>query len=212
MKNAPQYIVLAFIILGWFWIGMEWWSQARPASQDALPETPQAPVTVVPVIVPTQTTETTPDIKTEEDSEPTPVSPSETPETPAPVVANTTVDPNLPKKISETMNHYSNSNFRYEFDIPANVYYSWFGGEKGARHTVGIGKEDPETLNDAAVRVYFYGKKVVPELQNATNNKYEDPAGAYVYLLLDGAYSVKIEALNINHPIVQKIIETIKVF
>jgi hypothetical protein len=163
-------------------------------------------------IVPTQTTETTPDIKTEEDSEPTPVSPSETPETPAPVVANTTVDPNLPKKISETMNHYSNSNFRYEFDIPANVYYSWFGGEKGARHTVGIGKEDPETLNDAAVRVYFYGKKVVPELQNATNNKYEDPAGAYVYLLLDGAYSVKIEALNINHPIVQKIIETIKVF
>jgi len=110
------------------------------------------------------------------------------------------------------MNHYSNSNFRYEFDIPANVYYAGFGAEDGARHTVGIAKEDPETLSDAAVRVYFYGKKVVPELQNAQNNKYEDPAGTYVYLLLDGAYSVKIEAVNINHPIVQKIIETIQVF
>ena len=110
------------------------------------------------------------------------------------------------------MNHYSNSNFRYEFDIPANVYYAWFGAADGARHTVGIAKEDPEALTDAAIRVYFYGKKVVPELQNAQNNKYEDPAGTFVYLLLNGAYSVKIEALNINHPIVQKIIETIKVF
>jgi len=62
------------------------------------------------------------------------------------------------------------------------------------------------------VRVYFYGKKIVPELQNATNNKYSDPAGKYVYLLLNGAYSVKIEASNINHPIVLKIIETIQVF
>lgn len=203
MKNAPQYVVLAFIILGWFWIGMEWWSQARPASQNPIiPETPQSPV-IVPVIVPAAEVEET-------------SSPSEEAEipatTPEPVVTNTTVDPNLPKKISETMNHYSNSNFRYEFDIPANVYYAGFGAAEGARHTVGIGKEDPETLDDAAIRVYFYGKKVVPELQNAENNKYEDPTGTYVYLLLNGAYSVKIEALNINHPIVQKIIETIKVF
>lgn len=203
MKNAPQYVVLAFIILGWFWIGMEWWSQARPASQNPIiPETPQSPV-IVPVIVPAA--------EVDESSDPS--EEAETPATtPEPVVTNTTVDPNLPKKISETMNHYSNSNFRYEFDIPANVYYAGFGAAEGARHTVGIGKEDPETLDDAAIRVYFYGKKVVPELQNAENNKYEDPAGTYVYLLLNGAYSVKIEALNINHPIVQKIIETIKVF
>lgn len=206
MKNLPQYVVLAFIILWWFWIGMEWWSQARPASQNPIiPDTPQAPVSVVPVIVPASEIENEPSTTVVE-------TPDTTTTTPEPVVTNTAVDPNLPKKISETMNHYSNSNFRYEFDIPANVYYAWFGAEGGARHTVGIGKEDPETLSDAAVRVYFYGKKVVPELQNATNNKYEDPAGTYVYLLLNGAYSVKIEAVNINHPIVQKIIETIQVF
>ena len=206
MKNMPQYVVLAFIILGWFWIGMEWWSQARPTSQNPIiPETSQPPVTVVPVIVPAEEVDDT--------TSPTPEeADTTTPTTPTPAVTNTAVDPNLPKKISETMNHYSNSNFRYEFDIPANVYYAWFGAADGARHTVGIGKEDPETLSDAAIRVYFYGKKVVPELQNAQNNKYEDPAGTYVYLLLNGAYSVKIEAVNINHPIVQKIIETIKVF
>lgn len=205
MKNAPQYVVLAFIILGWFWIGMEWWSQARPAPQNPIiPETSQSPV-VVPVIVPAEEVEEVSDKSDDTETETSTT-------TPEPVVENTAVDPNLPKKISETMNHYSNSNFRYEFDIPANVYYAWFGAAEGARHTVGIGKEDPETLDDAAVRVYFYGKKVVPELQNAHNNKYEDPAGEYIYLLLDGAYSVKIEALNINHPIVQKIIETIKVF
>lgn len=77
-------------------------------------------------------------------------------------------------------------------------------------HTVGIGKEDPATLADAAVRVYFYGKKIVPELQNAPNNRYTDPAGKYIYLLLKGEYSVKIEALSITHPVVQKIIETIQ--
>jgi len=92
--------------------------------------------------------------------------------------------------------------------MPANVYFSAFPGEAGAVHTVGIGKEDPATLAEAAVRVYFYGKKVVPELQNAT--KYVDPAGTYIYLLVNG-YSVKIEALNINHPVVQKIVETIQV-
>lgn len=205
MKNAPQYVVLAFIILGWFWIGMEWWSQARPAPQNPIiPETSQSPV-VVPVIVPAEEVEEVSDKSDDTETETSTT-------TPEPVVENTAVDPNLPKKISETMNHYSNSNFRYEFDIPANVYYAWFGAAEGARHTVGIGKEDPETLDDAAVRVYFYGKKVVPELQNAENNKYEDPAGTYVYLLLNGAYSVKIEAVNINHPVVQKIIETIKVF
>lgn len=204
MKYAPQVIALLVIIFGWFWLGMEWGSSSRPASRNPIiPETTQSPTTIVPVIVPAQDTEVTPA---------TPTTPEETPEPTPTVVVNTTVDPNLPTKISDKMNHYSNSNFRYEFDIPANVYYAWFGASDGARHTVGIGKEDPETLTDAAVRVYFYGKKVVPELQNATNNKYEDPAGTYVYLLLNGAYSVKIEAVNINHPIVQKIIETIQVF
>ncbi|MBP6921243.1 hypothetical protein KBB89_01710 [Candidatus Gracilibacteria bacterium] len=210
MKNLPQFIALAVIIFGGFWIGSEWGSQARPSSKNPIiPEVPQSSVKIVPVIVPTEevtNNEPLTPTASEENAQETPVTPEVV------VSTNTTIDPNLPKKISDTMNHYSNSNFRYEFDIPANVYYAGFGAVDGARHTVGISKEDPETLTDAAVRVYFYGKKVVPELQNAQNNKYEDPAGTFVYLLLDGAYSVKIEAVNINHPIVQKIIETIKVF
>lgn len=206
MKYAPQVIVILVIIFGWFWLGMEWGWSSQPAPRNPIiPEAPRS-TTIVPVIVPAEEAE-------ENEIPPTTTVEEETPETPTPTpIVNTTVDPNLPTRISDTMNHYSNSNFRYEFDIPANVYYAWFGAVDGARHTVGIGKEDPETLTDAAVRVYFYGKKIVPELQNATNNKYSDPSGKYVYLILDGAYSVKIEASNINHPIVLKIIETIRVF
>ena len=58
--------------------------------------------------------------------------------------------------------------------------------------------------------MYFYGKKVVPELQNVSGGRVVDPAGTFIYLLLNNEYSVKIEALNINHPVVQKIIETIQ--
>jgi hypothetical protein len=61
------------------------------------------------------------------------------------------------------------------------------------------------------VRVYFYGKKIVPELQNAHDNKVQDPAGKFIYLLLSGQYSVKIEANDINNPVVQKIIQTITI-
>lgn len=162
--------------------------------------------TVEPVIVPAEPVtpvptdeDTTPDTDTED-------------ETPAPTPTETVSDPSLPNKVSATVNHYQNSNFRYGFDIPANLYYAAFGAQDGARHTVGIGKEDPETLADAGIRVYFYGKVIVPELKNATGGKYTDPSNKYIYLLLDNAFSVKIEAANINHPAVQKIIDTIEVF
>lgn len=119
--------------------------------------------------------------------------------------------PSLPTRASENVIPYSNASYGYGFDIPANVYYAAFGPQNGARHTIGIGKDDPETFDDAAVKVYYYGKQVLPELQNAHDNKVEDPEGKYVYLLLDGSYSVKIEATDINNPVVQKIIQTIHV-
>lgn len=213
MKYFPRIIAFIILVVAWFYLGMQWWNSVRPAPRQVMNDTPSRPI--VPIIVPAaEEAQEVPQTVPVEEIVAEPSKPENTlPETaPKPVSVSTVVDANLPKKISETMNHYSNSNFRYEFDIPANVYYSGFNGENGARHTVGIGKEDPSTLADAAIRVYFYGKKVLPELQNAPNGRVEDPAGAYVYLLLDGAYSVKIEALNINHPIVQKIIESIKVF
>ena len=113
----------------------------------------------------------------------------------------------MPK--NDKVNHYENSRFGYGFDVPANVYYSGFGGQGTALHSIGIAKDVPETFADSAVRIYFYGKKILPELQNAVNNRYEDPAGKYILLLLNGQSSVRIEADNITHPVVQKVVQTI---
>jgi hypothetical protein len=90
----------------------------------------------------------------------------------------------LPKIKDEKIIHYSSKYFQYGFDIPASIYYSAFGASDGAQHTVAIAKEIPETFEDGAVKVYFYGKKVVSELKNAQNGRYEDPAGKYIYILL----------------------------
>ena len=145
-------------------------------------------------------------------TEATSPSPSPEPEVIAPSpTTNTDTTVDIPASKNDKVVHYQSSFFKYGFDLPANVYYAAFGGQDGAQHTVGIAKQDPATLADAAVRVYFYGKKVLPELQNASNNKVTDPAGKFVYLLLNGQYSVKIEANDINNPIVQKIIQTITV-
>ena len=61
------------------------------------------------------------------------------------------------------------------------------------------------------MRVYFYGKTILPELQNAHNGQFINPEGTSISLLLDNEYSVKIEALDIRNPVVQKIVETIVV-
>lgn len=125
-----------------------------------------------------------------------------------PKTNNTIVDKNLPTKITDVVNRYESSRYRYAFDIPNNVYYSAFPPENGALHAIWIGKEDPETLSDSAVKVYYYGKKVLPELIG--KEKVVDPSGTFVYLLINGV-SFKIEALNINHPVVQKVIDTLVV-
>lgn len=199
MKSFAQFVGFVLIIVGGFWVGMQW-GAIRPKTTSVNPIIPEAPVKtpIVPVIVPAE--EQTPS-ETEapaEESSPTPVT-------------NTAIDPNLPKNKTDKTTRYDSSRFKYGFEMPANVYFSAFAGEAGAVHTVGIAKEDPETLADAAVRIYFYGKKIVPELQNASSGRVVDPAGTFIYLLLNNEYSVKIEALNINHPVVQKIIETIQI-
>lgn len=181
---------------------MQWGSSARSNARPPIinPIIPEVPVSsVVPVIVPAETPVTTDPV--EETATPEPV-----------VTTNSLVDPNLPTNKTDKVIHYESQRFHYGFDMPANIYFSGFGPESGAVHTVGIAKEDPATLADAAVRVYFYGKKILPELQNAPNNRYEDPAGKYIYILLNGGFSVKIEAMNINHPVVQKIAQTIQMF
>jgi len=89
------------------------------------------------------------------------------------------------------------------------MYYAGFGSRDGAVHTLAIQPEAlPETFEAGTIRVYYYGKKTLPELKSST--QYTDPNGKYILLLLDGAYSVKIESGNLKSPTVQAIISTIK--
>jgi hypothetical protein len=115
------------------------------------------------------------------------------------------------EKINEKVIHYHNAYYKYGFDIPASMYYAAFGSSGEALHTVAISKTIPENFSEGIVRVFFYGKKIVPELQNMHGNKFEDPAGKYVYLILWKQYSAKIEANDISNPVVQKIIQTIAI-
>lgn len=196
MKQIFQGIAFVLMVIGGFWVGMKWWA-ITPTGTSVPPavvppvvsSVPVAPETVVPVDV----------------APPIASSPIVT----AWIDNGAKVDLPLPK--NDKVNHYENSHFWYGFDVPANVYYSGFGGQGTALHTVGIAKDVPETFADSAIRILFYGKKVLPELQNAANNRYEDPAGKYVLLLLNGQSSVRIEAENISNPVVQKIVQTIAV-
>lgn len=207
MKKILQFIGFVIIVIGGFWVGMQWGSLGNSSVPpvDYEHTAPISPVTTsadtTPVTVSSEVTSVQPTETTSTTIEPT--------ATTTPVATSGTVDIPTPK--NDKVVHYQSNYFKYGFDIPASVYYSAFGGQDGAQHTVAIAKEIPEALSDGAVRVYFYGKKVVSELQNAHANKYEDPAGKFIYLLLNGQYSVKIEANDINNPIVQKIVQTIAV-
>lgn len=102
---------------------MHWGSSARNSSRSTInpiiPLTPQ-PTRVIPIIVPAETMPVTEDVTGVEEIVTAPVKTETSPT----VVANTSVDANLPSKTTDKVNQYSNSNFRYGFDIPANVYYS----------------------------------------------------------------------------------------
>lgn len=207
MKNFLQGLGFIIIVIGGFWVGMQWGSlgnSTTPPPTIDYQHVPAEPVDTdaVQTSVPAETS-----VAPAEEAPVSTVTPTE-PTVVVPVIPeNVTVDIPTPK--NDKVVHYQSNYFKYGFDIPANVYYSAFGGQDGAVHTVGIAKADPATLADAAVRVYFYGKKIVPELQNTT--KVIDPAGKFIYLLINGQYSVKIEANNINNPIVQTIVQSISV-
>jgi hypothetical protein len=107
---------------------------------------------------------------------------------------------------------YENARFKYGFDISKKVYYSGFGAQWGASHTVGIDKAGmPETLESASVRVYFYGNQILPELQNSANTLYQDPEGKFLLLLVGGKSTVKIEANDLQNPIVTRVVQSITV-
>lgn len=107
--------------------------------------------------------------------------------------------------------HYQNRDFGYSFDLPNNLYYSGFGSQAGAQHTVGIQTStSPDTLASATTRVYYFGRKILSEV-SSTVPLYQDPAGKYLVVLLDEKYSIKIESEDIRSEIVQTILQTLKI-
>ena len=231
MKNLMQVLGFILIVIWGFWVGMPWGSVDHPAAMPTteniaptIPSVPEATVPVTPAPIPTDTTTvpapvtpqntdsstaTTPTPAPAPAPTPTPAQPVTTPTNTSTSTTTSTTSPADQTVKDDKIIHYENKSFGYSFDVPNSVYYSGFGAQNGAIHTVGISKDVPETLEASTVRVYYYGKKIVPELQGQTT--IIDPAGKFEYLLLDGQYSVKIESDDIHGAIAQKVIQTIAV-
>lgn len=191
MKGLTNLIIFACLVFGGFWIGMQWWAVSK-TERKPLPPRP----TVVEKIIPEAPQ---PPIVTEVTEE----------KSPEPLSWENFLTQSLP---NEEVIRYENARFKYGFDISKKVYYSWFGAQWGASHTVGIDKSGmPETFADASVRVYFYSNQILPELQNSTSTLYRDPEGKFVALLVGGKSSVKVEANDLQNPIVVRVIQSITV-
>lgn len=111
---------------------------------------------------------------------------------------------------TEKVTHYYNGAYAYGMLIPYGNYYSGFGPQDDAGHTVWFLRSGiPDTLADADVRVYFYGKTILPELENSSF--YQDPETSSTYLKLANEFSVKIESPDLEDDTLLMIIETIYV-
>lgn len=194
MKAFANVVILIFLVFGGFWIGMQWWAASKKPERKIVPPSP-----VIDVVAP-QPPQT-----------PTIIEPAVVQETTR--VETQPTESLLTKTLpNEEVIRYENARFKYSFDISKKVYYSGFGAQWGASHTVGIDKAGmPDTLADASVRVYFYGNQILPELQNSTSTLYQDPEGKFIALLVGGKSSVKIEANDLQNPIVTRVAQSITV-
>ncbi|MDD2565459.1 MAG: Kazal-type serine protease inhibitor [Candidatus Gracilibacteria bacterium] len=105
--------------------------------------------------------------------------------------------------------NYSNSNFNYGFSIPANSYYSGYGAQEGANHTVGISTSSGITnFSSSEVKVYYFKSKILPELEDSSYGMYKDTKNGKTYIELNGN-SFIIEGTSGTDNIVNMIIKTI---
>lgn len=199
MKNIHLVLIIAILILIYL-ISMQWlW-------KDSTTPTPVPPVREVIQIPTPPVVVETPVVEEEAAPEITPVVEEETP-----IVVEEKKDEKTPiEEKNPDLVEYKSTNYGYHFSMSDQMYYAGFGAKNWALHTVAIQTEAlPESLDDSIVRVYYYGKKVLPELQNT--QRYVDPNGKYILLLVDNAYSVRIEADNLKSSTVQTIESTIGV-
>ncbi|EKE28930.1 MAG: hypothetical protein ACD_2C00264G0015 [uncultured bacterium (gcode 4)] len=104
--------------------------------------------------------------------------------------------------------NYFNSNFSYGFTLPSRTYFSWYGAQWWASHTVWISTSSWATsFEENQVKVYFYKWKILPELEDSRFWMYQDRKTGKTYLELKGN-SMMIEAKTGNEEIVQSIIKS----
>ena len=199
MKNIHLILIIAILILIYL-ISMQWLWRNRESPPIMSPveevvETANMPANETTVIAPEVVEESKPIVPT-------------LPEEKVPEIIPETTEEKTDPKLVE----YKNTNYGYHLSFPKKMYYAGFGARNGALHSLAIQEEAlPEEFGTATTRVFFYGKKILPELQNASNNRYKDPNGKYILLLLDDTYSVRIESDNLQSATVQAIISTIGV-
>lgn len=205
MKNIHLVLIIAILILIYL-ISMKWLGGHENIQPQNIPETPKMVFTEPqPLPAPQIETVATPPVLSEETVAQI-VPPAELTDT----STTTTLEADSTKQENPQLIEYKNANYGYHLSIPKKMYYAGFGATNGALHILAVQSDAiPESLETATVKVFYYGKKILPELQNATNNRYQDPAGKYILLLLNGAYSVKIESNNLNSPAVKAIESTI---
>lgn len=80
----------------------------------------------------------------------------------------------------KVMNYY-NSNFNYWFSIPSNSYYSGFGSQAGASHTlwINVWSEIVDFVN-SDIKIYFYKNKIIDELKDSHYWFYQKDAKTYL--------------------------------
>lgn len=204
MKTIQLVLIVAILILIYL-ISMQWlgknWDTPQPVPVAHAPVvTPVAPIVNV-------TPETSPEIKepvldVKEEVQAPSNNVTDEKETQIPTSESTE------EKVDPKLIEYKNTNYGYHFSMPKKMYYAGFWARNGAIHTLAIQEDTlPENFWDTAVRVFYYGKKILPELQNT--ERYVDPNGKYILLLVDNTYSVRIESDNLKNPTVKIIEETI---
>lgn len=97
----------------------------------------------------------------------------------------------------------------YGFSLPKRTYYSGFGAQDGATHSVGIGRgASPESFELSEVKVRFYKGKILAELQNAENGFFEDSSSGIAYLALSGSTLSISGDRSISSDIIDTVIRT----
>lgn len=109
--------------------------------------------------------------------------------------------------INPNVQKYFNDNYSYWFEMPKNVYFSWFGAQNNSNHSIWIFTWTwTEDFSQATVKVYFYSKKLLPELNNL--NDWEKTYSEWKYFIKSWTDTVVVEWSQ-NDKITQNVVNSL---